>query len=128
MSNWHVSEVSPPKTIFFDDSTSAELGWNTTLSGPNRGCPLSLISREAGRCPNGPYEDLAASEPVNGTVKLMGSEVCGGKERSDGSDDKRDCFCGVRSVSCFVCKQPSYHDRYDRGLTCRSVGRVGRRR
>lgn len=38
-------------------------------------------------------EGHAELEPANGTEKVMGSEVCDGKERSDGSDDRRDSLC-----------------------------------
>lgn len=67
--------------------------------------------------------------PANGTVKLIGSEVCGGKERSDGSDDKRDCFYGVRLVlHPVLCVTSSHHDCYVRGLVGCCVGRVWRGR
>jgi hypothetical protein len=49
-----------------------------------------LISQGADWWLNEPDEGHPELEPANGTEKVMGSEVCGGKERSDGSDDRRD--------------------------------------
>jgi hypothetical protein len=61
-----------------------------------------LTSQRADWWLNEADEGVAELEPVNGIEKVMGSEVCGGKDRSDGSDDRRDSLWYLVSSPIYV--------------------------